>query len=227
MDVIFNGFWHKYIHALAAIPVYDWNLWNLMSSRVFPKVAKCEMFFYGPSGTPNVLDVLCVLPLNILNEKLFALLYVWFLFIAMLAAINILYRLFLMCCPELRLQLLRTHLRGMPKSHVRQVLANSGYGDWFVLMSVSINVNQTLFRDLLEKLYHEGQMTKLKPVARINRSRNQEANQNEEDDDDDDEEGDEGDDDGDSSTIITLASLNQAAQATNLTGRRLRNESHA
>ncbi|XP_023161973.1 innexin inx6 [Drosophila hydei] len=155
MDVIFNGFWHKYIHALAAIPVYDWNLWNLMTSRVFPKVAKCEMFIYGPSGSPKVLDILCVLPLNILNEKLFAVLYVWFLFIAMLAAINILYRLLLVCCPELRLQLLRTHLRGMPKAHVRQVLANSGYGDWFVLMSVSINVNPTLFRDLLEQLYTE------------------------------------------------------------------------
>ncbi|KAL7743134.1 hypothetical protein ACLKA6_015050 [Drosophila palustris] len=155
MDIIFNGFWHKYIHALAAIPVYDWNLWNLMTSRVFPKVAKCEMFFYGPSGTPNVLDILCVLPLNILNEKLFAVLYVWFLFIAMLAAINILYRLLLVCCPELRLQLLRTHLRGMPKSHVRQVLSNAGYGDWFVLMSVSINVNPTLFRELLEQLYAE------------------------------------------------------------------------
>lgn len=225
MDVIFNGFWHKYIHALAAIPVYDWNLWNLMSSRVFPKVAKCEMFFYGPSGTPNVLDVLCVLPLNILNEKLFALLYVWFLFIAMLASINILYRLVLMCCPELRLQLLRTHLRGMPKSHVRQVLADSGYGDWFVLMSVSINVNQTLFRDLLEKLYQEVQMSKLKPEARIARFRNEV-----DDDDDDDEEGEEGDDNDDSSTVISLTSINQAAQAMphlNPIGRRFRHESHA
>ncbi|XP_044317197.1 innexin inx6 [Drosophila rhopaloa] len=153
MDVVFNGFWHKYIHALAAIPVYDWNLWNLMTSRVFPKVAKCEMFVYGPSGTPNVLDILCVLPLNILNEKIFAVLYVWFLFIAMLAAINICYRLLLFCCAELRLQLLRTHLRGMPKAHVREVLANAGYGDWFVLMCVSINVNPTLFRELLEQLY--------------------------------------------------------------------------
>jgi len=153
MDIVFNGFWHKYIHALAAIPVYDWNLWNLMTSRVFPKVAKCEMFVYGPSGTPNILDILCVLPLNILNEKIFAVLYVWFLFIAMLAAINILYRLLLFFCSELRLQLLRTHLRGMPKAHVREVLANAGYGDWFVLMCVSINVNTSLFRELIEQLY--------------------------------------------------------------------------
>ncbi|XP_041630890.1 innexin inx6 isoform X2 [Drosophila kikkawai] len=153
MDVVFNGFWHKYIHALAAIPVYDWNLWNMMTSRVFPKVAKCEMFTYGPSGTPNILDILCVLPLNILNEKIFALLYVWFLFIAMLAGINLCYRLLLFCCSELRLQLLRTHLRGMPKSHVREVLSTVGYGDWFVLMCVSINVNPSLFRDLFEQLY--------------------------------------------------------------------------
>lgn len=221
MDVIFNGFWHKYIHALAAIPVYDWNLWNLMSSRVFPKVAKCEMFFYGPSGTPNVLDILCVLPLNILNEKLFALLYVWFLFIAMLAAINMLYRMLLICCPELRLQLLRTHLRGMPKSHVRQVLANAGYGDWFVLMNVSINVNPTLFRDLLEKLYMEVRDTGVKPKTRDGRDP---SNRNEDDNDNDD--------DADSSSAIsTQASLNQATQSQsphlNLTGNCYRLESHA
>ncbi|KAH8391572.1 hypothetical protein KR200_003891 [Drosophila serrata] len=153
MDVVFNGFWHKYIHALAAIPVYDWNLWNMMTSRVFPKVAKCEMFIYGPSGTPNILDILCVLPLNILNEKIFALLYVWFLFIGMLSGMNLCYRLLLICCFELRLQLLRTHLRAMPKSQVRQVLSTVGYGDWFVLMGVSINVNPSLFLDLMNELY--------------------------------------------------------------------------
>ncbi|XP_022214581.2 innexin inx6 [Drosophila obscura] len=155
MDVVFNGFWQKYIHALAAIPVYDWQLWNMMTSRVFPKVAKCEMFVYGPSGSPSVLDILCVLPLNILNEKIFAVLYVWFLFIALLSGLNMLYRLILVCCCQLRLQLLRTHLRGMPKSHIREVLSTTGYGDWFVLMGVSINVNPTLFRELIEQLYTE------------------------------------------------------------------------
>lgn len=179
------------------------------------------MFFYGPSGTPNVLDILCVLPLNILNEKLFALLYVWFLFIAMLAAINMLYRMFLICCPELRLQLLRTHLRGMPKSHVRQVLANAGYGDWFVLMNVSINVNPTLFRDLLEKLYGEVRGTSAKPEPRSGRASRDEPN----DDDDND-------DAVDSSSAMSMqASLNQATQSQsphlNLTRNCYRLESHA
>ncbi|XP_030378812.1 innexin inx6 [Scaptodrosophila lebanonensis] len=165
MDVVFNGFWFKYIHALAAIPVYDWNLWNLMTSRVFPKVAKCEMFVYGPSGSPNILDFLCVLPLNILNEKIFALLYVWFLFIAMLAGINIFYRALLICSSELRLQLLRTHLRGMSKSQVRKVLSNAGYGDWFVLMNVGINVNPTLFRELMEHLYEQCLLPVVRPTS--------------------------------------------------------------
>ncbi|ALC49387.1 inx5 [Drosophila busckii] len=204
MDVIFNGFWHKYIHALAAIPVYDWNLWNLMSSRVFPKVAKCEMFIYGPTGTPNVLDILCVLPLNILNEKLFAVLYVWFLFIAMLAAINMLYRLILICCPLLRLQLLRTHLRGMPKAHVQQVLSNAGYGDWFVLMSVSINVNPTLFRDLLEQLYVEH--CEFHALARSNLKAQQTQDEDEDEDDDDD-------DTSSDDTTATATSLNPAPKS--------------
>ncbi|XP_068155269.1 innexin inx6 [Drosophila tropicalis] len=240
MDVIFNGFWYKYIHALAAIPVYDWNLWNVMTSRVFPKVAKCEMFVYGPSGTPNVLDILCVLPLNILNEKIFAVLYVWFLFIAMLAGINILYRLLLICCSELRLQLLRTHLRGMPKQHVRQVLAKCGYGDWFVLMNVGINVNPTLFRELLDQLYEEqkcplgggvyGVHSSLIPAsAPLAKPEDADIDHHDDvdnditdDDDDDDEEDDEDEDDNDDDDDdeddedveeAAIANVNQNSQA--------------
>ena len=46
---------------------------------VFPKVGKCNFHKYGPSGTIERADALCVLPLNIINEKIYVILWFWFL----------------------------------------------------------------------------------------------------------------------------------------------------
>ena len=40
-------------------------------AKVFPKVTKCTFNKYGPSGTVEKKDGLCVLPVNIINEKSF------------------------------------------------------------------------------------------------------------------------------------------------------------
>nr|NVI75124.1 innexin 2 [Cucujiformia] len=40
-------------------------------ARVFPKVTKCTFHKYGPSGTVQKFDGLCVLPVNIVNEKIY------------------------------------------------------------------------------------------------------------------------------------------------------------
>merc|ERR1712107_773007 len=44
-------------------------------NRVFPKVAKCTFQKFGPSGSLQKHDALCVLPLNIINEKIYVFLY--------------------------------------------------------------------------------------------------------------------------------------------------------
>merc|ERR1719337_535109 len=44
---------------------------------VFPKVTKCTFHKYGPSGSIQTHDGLCVLPLNIINEKVYVFLGAW------------------------------------------------------------------------------------------------------------------------------------------------------
>ena len=41
-------------------------------SRVFPRMTKCIFHKYGGSGTIQRFDALCVLGMNILNEKVLA-----------------------------------------------------------------------------------------------------------------------------------------------------------
>ena len=49
---------------------------------IFPKMTKCSLDMYGPSGSIINYDGLCVLPVNVLNEKIF--LIIWTIFIPLL-----------------------------------------------------------------------------------------------------------------------------------------------
>jgi hypothetical protein len=46
---------------------------------IFPKMTKCTFSRYGPSGGGEKIDALCVVPLNVLNEKIFFVL--WWLYL--------------------------------------------------------------------------------------------------------------------------------------------------
>jgi len=98
------------------------------------------------------MDNLCILPLNILNEKIFVCLWCWFLLIALMSGLNLICRLATMMSRTLRELLIRSQLRFMSKKNVQRVFRNLTIGDWFLLMKVSVNVNPMLFRDLMEEL---------------------------------------------------------------------------
>ena len=38
-------------------------------AAVFPRVAKCSFYKFGSSGTMQTHDTVCILPVNIMNEK--------------------------------------------------------------------------------------------------------------------------------------------------------------
>jgi len=47
-------------------------------TRVFPRMTKCIFHKFGPSGSIERFDALCVLSRNILSEKMFAFLWFWY-----------------------------------------------------------------------------------------------------------------------------------------------------
>ncbi|XP_037731466.1 innexin inx4-like [Drosophila subpulchrella] len=163
LDLFFGGFWARYWHALVALSDGDFNNWNSITMQVFPKCAKCEVYKGGPSGSPTIYDHLCLLPLNILNEKIFAFLWMWFILVAALVSLKFLYRLATALYPGMRLQLLRARARFMPKLHLQVALRNCSFGDWFVLMRAGNNISPEMFRKLLEELYEEQSLTKKIP----------------------------------------------------------------
>lgn len=61
-------------------------------SRIFPRMTKCIFYKYGGSGTIQRIDSLCVLSMNILNEKIYIFLWFWFILLALITGVNLLIR---------------------------------------------------------------------------------------------------------------------------------------
>ena len=54
----------------------------------------------------TVHDGLCILALNIINEKIFVFLWFWFVFIAIVSILNIVYRLVVIAIPSIRVSII-------------------------------------------------------------------------------------------------------------------------
>ena len=66
--------------------MYQWGgreEWGLSPfTTIFPKMTKCTLELFGPSGTVVNHDGLCILPINVINERIYLIL--WFVFFPLL-----------------------------------------------------------------------------------------------------------------------------------------------
>ena len=121
-------------------------------ARVFPKLTKCTFHKYGPSGTIQKYDGLCVLPLNIVNEKIYVFLWFWFFALAIVSSIAIIYRVFVILNPKLRLYLLRARCRLSPQTQIDHIARNLKVGDWFLLYQLAKNIDPLALKDVISEI---------------------------------------------------------------------------
>ena len=93
MDLFFNGHFSTYGTEVLSISNRDAETRADPMAKVFPKMSKCTFHKYGPSGTIQNFDGLCVLPLNIINEKIYVMLWFWFIFLITWTAVFFIFRM--------------------------------------------------------------------------------------------------------------------------------------
>ncbi|XP_076750283.1 innexin 7 isoform X2 [Xylocopa sonorina] len=124
---------------------------------VFPKVTKCIFHKYGSSGTIQNHDALCVMALNIINEKIYVLLWYWFIILSVLTGVGLLWRILTMLL-HARSKTFNKIVFSMacPGKHnpwnVLTVTHEWHYGDWVFLYYVAKNLDDYVFKELLQKL---------------------------------------------------------------------------
>lgn len=120
--------------------------------RIFPKMTKCTFYQYGPSGSIKKHDGLCVLAVNIINEKIYFFLWFWFVFLAFVTGLSLICRLFILIVPQIRYYLLRARARMTSIRDIQLILKRSQIGDWFMLQQISQNVHPIVFKEFCELL---------------------------------------------------------------------------
>ena len=124
---------------------------------VFPKVTKCTFHKYGPSGSIQNHDALCVMSLNVVNETIYTFLWFWLLFLVLATAAGLLWR-FLVFVLYSRSQRFNAIIfrNTCPKSlqpwNLSQVIDECHFSDWLFLRYISKNLDDNSFREIFHRL---------------------------------------------------------------------------
>lgn len=123
--------------------------------RIFPRMTKCTFHRYGPSGDVQKYDALCLLPLNVINEKIYVFLWFWFVFLAIIDVVFIVYRIATIFIPKMRYINVRSRARLTDRFNLKIIMDSAGIGDWFLLYLLSKNMDASNFKDLLQDFAKE------------------------------------------------------------------------
>ncbi|RWS01680.1 innexin-like protein [Dinothrombium tinctorium] len=132
---------------------YRWVMFSAKSDpliKIFPRLAKCTFSYFGPSGTRETRDALCFLPLNIVNEKIFTVMWFWFILLLVLALFEMLNICLVLLLPQYRYFNLRSLAPNTDYKVLRRLTSRVGY--YFVLKLLAENIKPYYFKEIIEQL---------------------------------------------------------------------------
>lgn len=125
--------------------------------ELFPKQVGCYYSRYGMGGGLESRHAMCILGLNMINDKVFLVLWAWQYFMILLGVIRVINRLFQVLSAKVRfflikLKMLKYFRRNAHMKHIQHFIIHCSIGDWFVLYQMSKNLNQRFFAEFLALL---------------------------------------------------------------------------
>lgn len=149
MDAFLGGSFSSYGMEVIKFSEWDWTLRYDPMIRVFPRLTKCTFHRYGSSGDVQKHDAMCILPINIMNEKIYVFLWFWFVLMAVLSCVALAYRIILFVSHEARVRSLRSRANLVKEEHVEIIVRKCKVGDWFLIHLLAKNMNSINFKDFM------------------------------------------------------------------------------
>lgn len=119
---------------------------------IFPRMTKCTYFDFGSSGDVQRHDALCLLPLNIINEKIYIALWFWFIVLAILTLLVIIYRIFAIVSENVRCKGLLSRCKLSSERDIRLICRHCDVGDWFLFYMVAENLDPLIMREIVASI---------------------------------------------------------------------------
>lgn len=125
--------------------------------KVFPRLTKCTFHMYGSSGDVQKHDAMCILPINIINEKIYVFMWFWFVVLAIVSGLTIIYRAVIVFIREARYHVLATSARGTQVEALKSLSETWDVGDWFLLSLLSKNLDAVSYDSFTRQLLEQHQ----------------------------------------------------------------------
>jgi len=130
--------------------------------KLFPKVAKCSLNTFGPSGTITNMEGLCFLYHNYLNEFVFLFLWFWLVFIVALNLVYLASTRVLSAFKWFRAGVLHNKCSAMKASEIQLITNNLGFCDWYILNTLLSQITPAIAHAVLLDVAAELKKTRAK-----------------------------------------------------------------
>ena len=121
--------------------------------RIFPRMTKCTFYSYGDSGDVSKDDALCILPVNVVNEKIYLFLWFWMCFLLFVTSINLLFQFAILISTPFSTRYLRSHCSPRSARVIEEFTHILSPGDLFILTAIRQNIDKVDFEQLLTKMH--------------------------------------------------------------------------
>lgn len=123
---------------------------------LFPKMIRCKFYKYGPSGTVQSLNPVCLLPLNVINEKIYLLIWYWLVILIGVSSYIIIKRVLYLinACVRRKYPILikATLGPGISWNKFNALNKKLSLSDWMLLEQIKPHLHPYSYEQLLENI---------------------------------------------------------------------------
>jgi len=148
MDIVLDN---QFLHLGSSISA-SWQILDRALETIFPIIVQCTMNYHGPSGEVMHVSGLCTLPINIVNEKIYLVIWIWYLTMIILTVLSLLGQILLLLAPYLRQVILHREAKDTPPTLLQRLIRRCSYGDYILLTILAKNLDTTQFSALISNL---------------------------------------------------------------------------
>merc|ERR1712110_801144 len=119
-------------------------------------IVNCETAFFGVNSQISIRSKICILGQNILNQKIYFLLWFWFMVLFGVSVLVIINRIMCIFVPAFQRQVVAAHLKSKNANRLTSIeripLGHDYLGKWFLLAQLGRNSSPYKYRNFLDQL---------------------------------------------------------------------------
>ncbi|GFS69433.1 innexin shaking-B [Nephila pilipes] len=118
--------------------------------RMFPKVTSCTYRYFGEGGKIRSESVLCVLAVNVMNEKIFLFLWFWFMMLSVVTFCALVFKIVVFSVTSLRLTLLCARFPNIRADDFKVIVETGNLSNYLFVYLLGQNMDEAGFLDAIE-----------------------------------------------------------------------------